>query len=166
MLLFADGVENVHAGIANAALALLDRPDQLARLREDPELAPRAADECLRFESPAQFVGRVAREGLALHGRDVKPEAPVLLMLGAANRDPERFPDPDELDVTRSPNPFLSFGRGRHSCVGAGLVRAEVAAALGALARLSRLEPAGSRPRWLPRPGHRWLEALPVTLRS
>ena len=164
MLLFADGIENVHAAIANAVVALLDHPQQLCRLREDPGLALRAADECLRFDSPAQSIARVAREDLELFGRTIRRDEPLLLVLGSANRDPARFRRPDALDVGRTPNPYLSFGRGRHSCVGAMLVRQEVAAAIGALFEvMPAVARAETRLHWSPRPGHRWLESLPLT---
>ena len=163
MLLFADGVENVDAGIASALLCLLRDPSALERLRAEPRLLPSAVDECLRFESPAQAVARVAREDLEIGGVPIRRNEAVLLLLGSANRDPQAFPDPDRLDVARSPNPYLSFGKGRHSCVGAQLVRTETQGALRVLLdEVPGLSLAEPEPRWRARPGHRWLESLRV----
>ena len=164
MLLFADGVENVDSGIANGVLALLRHPEELRRLREHPEYIQTAVDECLRYESPAQFIARVALEDLTIAGTPIRESQAVLLVLGSANRDPGQFEEPDRLDVARAPNPYLSFGKGRHSCVGAHLVRAELEVALRAILReLPGLALGQPAPRWRPRLGHRWLESLPVT---
>jgi len=162
MLLFADGVENVDRGIANAVLALLEHEDELRRLRADPRLDEPAVHELLRYDSPAQFIGRIAREELRLHGATIRAEQPVFLVLASANRDAERFEDPDALHLDRADNPHLAFGQGRHGCLGGGLVAAEMRAAIRAiLENLDELRLAGPL-RWVARPGHRWLEALPV----
>jgi len=163
MLLYADGVENVDSAIGNAVISLVDHPAQLRRLREEPGLVPRAADECLRFDPPNQFIARIARETCELHGRTLRAGEAVLLVLAAANRDPAHFEAPDELDVARAGSPHLAFGRGRHVCVGAKLVRMQMAAALtGVAQRLRGLELRDPRIRRVPRFGHRWLESLPV----
>ena len=163
MLLFADGVENVDRAIASACWLLLRHPEQLARLRADPASWPAAIDECLRFESPAQFVARIAREEVELRSVRVPRDGVVLLVLGAANRDPGTFADPDRFDVGRRPNPHLAFGRGRHACVGGPLVERELGAALRTLfARFPSLR-CDDGARWMPRPAHRWLERLLVT---
>jgi pimeloyl-[acyl-carrier protein] synthase len=164
MLLFADGVENVDSMIANAVAALLQNPGQLALLQAQPQLMSQAVDECLRFESPAQFVGRVALEDIELQGVSVAQGSGVLLVIGAANRDPRQFGNADGLDITRSPNPHLSFGKGKHACIGGPLVRQEVEQALAVLLdSLTDLELVQPELQWQQRLGHRWLQALPLT---
>lgn len=166
MLLYADGIENVDRGIGNAVFTLLRHPDAWALLRERPDLVPSAVQECLRFESAAQSVPRIARENLELHGVAIPRDAAVLLVLGAANRDPRVFAQPDRFDVTRQPNPHLAFGQGRHACLGGPLVEAELAAAIRALLeRWPRLELASTSSTWIPRTGHRWIAAVPVRCR-
>jgi cytochrome P450 len=163
MLLFADGLENVDRAIGNATYALLRHPEELWRLRERPELLPGAVDECLRFESPAQYIGRIAREDLAVHEVSIPAGSTVLLALGSANRDPSAFERPDTLDITRSPNPHLAFGRGRHSCIGGPLVELQLAQALRCLLeRAAQLELAADRVSFVARPGHRWVAEVPV----
>ena len=161
MLLFADGVENVDAAVGNAVAALLDHPNELARLRADPTLLPSAVDECLRFETPALFIGRVALAPLSIRGTSIPAQSAILLMLGSANRDPMQFTDPDRLDLGRRPNTHLSFGKGRHSCVGGRLVRLEMRIALGALLEsLPEWIPVEGERHWEARLGHRWLSQL------
>lgn len=158
MLLFADGVENVDSGIANGLYALLRHPDQYALLKSRPELVRSAVEECLRFEAPGQFIGRVVLEDFELHGVPLKRDAGVLLVIGAANRDPRQFADPHRFDIGRSPNAHLSFGKGLHSCIGAPLVRLEMEAALQALLDAPR-NVVLARPdaEWEARLGHRWI---------
>jgi pimeloyl-[acyl-carrier protein] synthase len=164
MLLFADGVENVDRCIATATSLLLAHPDQLQLLRRQPELMPRAVEEILRFESPAQFVGRVALEDLSIRGVTVRKNSAVLLVLGSANRDSDRFEEADRFDITRAPQPNLAFGRGQHACIGGPLVRIEVEVALRELLQsLPRLAAKGDLQRWTPRLGHRWLAEFPAT---
>ncbi|HIF05832.1 MAG TPA: cytochrome P450 [Gemmatimonadetes bacterium] len=163
VLLLADGLGNVDKGICNAVAALLEHPDQWELLEREPELLPCAVDECLRFESPAQFIGRVAKEDLEINGQLIRKNEAVLLLLGSANRDPEQFDDPDRFDVSRDPNPHLSFGRSRHSCIGGTLVRLQMQTALGVLLQLiPRIEVSESGLTWQPRMGHRWLSELRV----
>lgn len=163
MLLFADGVENVDRAIVNGASQLLPRPDWWRKLATDPELVPAVVDECLRYESPALFVGRVAREDIPIHGRVIPKNAGVLLMLGSANRDPEAFPDPDSFQPGRAQNRHLAFGQGRHSCIGGPLVRLQMGAAYRQLATtFPGLRMTENGLHWTPRIGHRWLDRLPV----
>ena len=163
MLLFADGVENVDRAIANGAAQLLPVPGLWQHLATHPGAIPAAVDECLRFESPALFVGRVAREDIHLHGRTIPKNAGVLLILGSANRDPEAFPDPDIFKPGRPGNRHLAFGQGRHSCIGGPLVRLEMITAFETLVReFPMLRVTGERLEWTPRLGHRWLARLPV----
>lgn len=163
MLLFADGVENVDSGIASGLYALLSNPDQLTLLRARPDLVKQAVEECLRFEAPGQFIGRVVLEDFELHGVSLKKNVGVLLLIGAANRDPRRFDNPHRFDLLRSPNPHLSFGKGLHACIGAPLVRLQLAAVLRALLECPANVALGPSPvQWEARLGHRWLAGLPV----
>jgi cytochrome P450 len=148
--------------IANGMLALLEHPDQLERLRADPSLAATAVEELLRYDSPPQFVSRVITEPCEIRGKSLRPGETVLVGLGAANRDPGAFDEPDRLDLARTPNPHVGFGLGTHFCPGAQLSRMEARAAIPALlARLPRLtlrgEPARRQTVIL-----RGLEHLPV----
>jgi pimeloyl-[acyl-carrier protein] synthase len=164
MLLFSDGVENVDSGIGNSVVALLAHPSELRRLQEDPKLIHPAVEECLRYDTPGQFIPRVALEDIAFGKKVIGKNAGVFLALASANRDPAQFHDPDRLDITREQNPQLAFGRGRHSCIGAPLVRLEIATGINVILRhLRDLKQKEVGFKWMPRLGHRWLENLPVT---
>jgi len=164
MLLFADGIENIDSAIGNGLIALLENPEQLAKLEARPELMPLAVDECLRFDPPSQFIARIATEDIVVRDVEIRKGDAIFLVLAAANRDPERFEDPDELDITREANQHVSFGRGRHFCIGAQVVRLHVEVGLRSiLKRLPDLKRKQGPIRRVERPGHRWLESLPVT---
>ena len=165
LLIYSDGVENVDAAIANTLLALHRHPDEMRRLRTSPDLVPGAVQEALRYDSPAQVIARVAREDIVLDGRAVRRDQAVFLALGAANRDPAVFADPERFDIGRDASALLTFGKGRHSCIGAPLVRLQVEAALRVLiGTTAASEVDTERLVWTARAGHRWLEALPVRL--
>ena len=121
--------------IGNGMLALLQNPAQLARLRAQPELMVRAVEECLRYESPVNTNGRVALEELEVGGKLIKKGHALICMLGAANRDPAAFENPDQFDIARDPNPHQSFGGGAHHCIGAPLARLEGKIGIAALLR-------------------------------
>ena len=146
----------------NGLLALLEHPDQLARLRADPGLLPTAVEELMRFDSPLQLFERTATADVQLGGITVREGQKVAALLGAANRDPAVFADPDRLNVGRTDNPHVTFGAGVHFCIGAPLARVELQASFGALLeRTSRLElgaPARRRPEFV----IRGLSELPV----
>ena len=125
-LLLGTGTETVANMIGNGVLALLRNPDQLQRLREDPGLIPTAVEELLRFDSPAQADARRVLADCEVNGFQLRRRDNVVLLLGAANRDPDVFENPDRLDVGRRPGPHLSFGRGIHRCPGASLARLQV----------------------------------------
>ena len=149
-LLLIAGHETTTHLIGGGTLALLEHPDELARLRRRPDLMPLAVEELLRFQPPVQLDGRMAREDIELGGRRIAAGEWVLAVIASANRDPSVFPDPDRLDVGREKNPHLAFGRGIHYCLGAPLARLEAQLALAALlARLPALvlDP-GCPPRW------------------
>jgi Cytochrome P450 len=110
---------------AIGTLALLEHPDQLDWLAHHPDRCTQAVDELLRYDSPVQIASRVARNNLILGGVNVRKGQQALVVLGAANRDPARYPDPDRLDLTHTGQPHLAFGNGPHFCVGAGLARLE-----------------------------------------
>jgi pimeloyl-[acyl-carrier protein] synthase len=119
------GQETTTNLIGNGVLSLLRNPDQLEKLRDDLSLIPSAVEELLRYESPSQHTARLAPEDLELGGRQIRKRQAVIAVMGAANRDPERFPDPDRLDVTRRENRHVAFGWGPHFCFGAALARIE-----------------------------------------
>jgi cytochrome P450 len=133
VLLLVAGHETTVNLIGNGVLALLRNPDQLALLRGRPELMTAALEELLRWDSPVQLTARVVGEECQLGGRTLRRGELLLTLLGAANRDPAQFPDPDRLDLTREPTQHFSFGRGIHFCLGAPLARLEGRLAIGAL---------------------------------
>jgi cytochrome P450 len=138
MVVLAAGHETTGNLIGNAVLALFDWPDQRRRLQEHPELLRVAVEEMLRFIGPVmQSTLRIASEDVDVGGVVIPAGSVVVAMLGAANRDPKRFPAPDEFDVGREENPHLAFGHGIHFCPGAALARTELQIALGTL--LTRL---------------------------
>ena len=149
-LLVVAGQETTSALLKNAVLCLLEHPEQLARLRAAPGLLPQAIEEVLRYRSPLQWMMRTPRRDVELHGTVIPAGALVLPMIGSANRDPRRFPDPDRFDITRDPNPHLAFGHGAHFCLGAPLSRLEARIALGDLLfRFRHFEFASAQP-WEP----------------
>lgn len=111
--------------IGNGLYALLSNPDQLAILRDEPELIPSAVEEFLRYDPPVQVAARSAHEDLEIAGAELPTGSQLTVLLAAGNRDPERFTDPDRLDVRRDQGPPLSFGGGIHHCLGASLARQE-----------------------------------------
>ncbi|MFC4035792.1 cytochrome P450 [Streptomyces polygonati] len=148
VLLLVAGHETTTNFLGNAALALLQHPVELERLRSNPESIPAALDELLRFDSPVSTATfRYTTEAITLGGTEIPANVPVLVALGAANRDPQRFPAPDQLDLDREATGHLAFGHGIHRCVGAPFARAEADIALRAiLTRFPRLRlavPAG-----------------------
>ena len=132
----------------NTVLALLEHPGQLGRLRDDPALVRSAVEEGLRYDGTAQLLQRIAREDLTLRGQTIRQGDLLYLSLGAANRDPEVFAEPDRFDIGRADNRHLAFGAGPHLCLGMTLARRELEVALGRLVRrLPRLRFDGEPPR-------------------
>jgi cytochrome P450 len=148
----------------NGLLALLEHPDQLQRLRDDPGLLPTAIEELMRFDSPLQLFERTATEDVEIGGITVQRGRKIAALLGSANHDPVVFEAPETLDVGRTDNPHISFGAGVHFCIGAPLARVELQASFGALLeRTSGMElgrPARRRPEFV----IRGLADLPVVL--
>ena len=162
-LLLIAGNETTTNLIGNGILALLRNPEQLQRLRDDPALIPSAVEELLRFDSPVQTDFRRVLEDCEVNGFPVRKRDNVVVLMGAANRDPEVFDDPDRLDVGRDEGPHLSFGRGIHHCLGAPLARLEGRIVLEMLLeRFATIGLATYRPRFRRTIVLRGLEALPL----
>jgi cytochrome P450 len=150
--------------IGNAIKSLIDHPSQLTRLRSQPDLLPNAIEEVLRFESPVTQSGRIANCDIEMGGVTIPKGENLSVVLAAANRDPEVYPDPDHFDITREDVHHHSFGGGRHFCLGAHLARIEGQEAIRALfARFSELRIGDGGYRWAATPTFRglsefWLE--------
>jgi cytochrome P450 len=163
LLLFTAGHETATNLIGNGLLALLRNPAQLRRLQQEPGLLRPGIEELLRYDSPVQFVIRIVKSPITVRGQDFVRGDGLLLVVGAGNRDPEQFADPDSLDVGRKDIKHLSFGGGIHFCLGSMLARMEAEAALGALiTQFSELELAIDDLRWRPHINLRGLESLPI----
>lgn len=134
VLLLVAGHETTANLISNGVLALVRNPEARARLAADPGLGVSAADEVLRLEAPIQFAMRIASKDMEVGGRHITPGTALLVMIAAANRDPEHYADADHFDVARGAADHLAFSAGAHFCVAAALGRAEGAAALSAFA--------------------------------
>jgi pimeloyl-[acyl-carrier protein] synthase len=157
------GQETTTNLIGNGILSLLRHRTELERLLEDPALVPSAVEELLRYESPSQQTTRIAPEDLVLGGQAIRAGQAVIAVMGAANRDPERFPDPDRLDVARTDNRHLAFGWASHFCFGAPLARLEGQIAFATiLRRLGRPELEPEPLVWRPHLALRGLTALHV----
>jgi pimeloyl-[acyl-carrier protein] synthase len=162
-VLLSAGHETTSNLISNGLLALLRHPEQLARLRDQPELIERAVEELLRYDSPVQWNGRLAVDDVEIAGAQIRTGDVVTIGHAAANRDPAQFQNPDELDITRYPNQHLAFGHGIHYCVGAALARIEGAIAITTvLRRMPNLRLSKDDIQWKPGLLVRRLESLPV----
>ena len=147
-LLLIAGHETTVNLIGNGVVALLDHPDEMQAWRDDPALGERAVDELLRFDSPLQMVQRTATEDVEIASSIIPAGHQIIVMLGAANRDPEVFPEPDRLDLRRAnANRHVAFGGGIHHCLGAALARTEGEVAITSLLRrFATVEAAGEAP--------------------
>jgi cytochrome P450 len=134
-LLFVAGFETTMNLVGNGVLALLRHPDQLERMRRDPALVRTGVEELLRYDGPVHVTARIATEDVEIGGETVREGEQAVAILGAANRDPDQFPDPERLDVGRTPNRHLGFGGGPHFCLGASLARLEGQIAFATLLR-------------------------------
>jgi len=163
LLLFLAGHETTTNLVGNGMLALLRHPGEFRRLRQDPALVESGVEELLRYDSPVQRVSRLAYEDVTVGDRTILAGSVVLGLLGAANRDPDQFPEPDRLDLGRRDNRHLAFGWGIHFCLGAPLARLEGQLAFATLLRrLPRLALATERVEWRQTATLRGLAALPV----
>ncbi|WP_236795463.1 cytochrome P450 [Amycolatopsis sp. GM8] len=162
IILIGAGHETTANLVANGMLALLRNPDQWALLKAEPSLMPGAIEEILRHETPSRGQSRVARTPIEIGGKRIETGQQVMPLLIAANRDPRVFDDPERFDITRTPNPHITFTAGIHYCLGAVLAKAEAASMLSAICtRLDDLRLAVDEVRW--RPSYvRGLESLPV----
>ena len=143
-LIFSAGIESMVDMLLNGLAALLDHPDQLALLQADPSLWPNAVEEMMRYDTPVQAMGRIPGQDKTIGGVPVPEGRLVIIMLGAAHRDPAVFEHPDVFDLTRKDTAVLSFGGGVHHCLGAPLARMQASVFLPALmARFPGLHPAG-----------------------
>jgi hypothetical protein len=161
------GQETTTNLIGNGLLTLLRNPAKLAQLRDDPSITEPAIEELLRYESPSQHTARLAPDDLVLGDKHIKKRDAVMAVMAAANRDPERFPDPDDLDLTRKDNRHVAFGWAAHFCFGAPLARIEGQVALPTLLRrLTNLQLQPEPLVWRQNLGLRGLTALPVSFRT
>ena len=163
ILLLMNGHETTTDTIANGVLALLQHSDQLDKLRARPSLVTSAVEELMRYDGAVQLRGVRSTRDLQIGGTLIGSGQTVFMVIGAANRDPAQFPEPDRLDIERVPNRHLELGHGIHFCLGAALARAESQIAINSLlARRSYLELASEHLEWKSIPVFRGLLSLPV----
>jgi hypothetical protein len=159
------GLETTTNLIGNGILSLLCHPGEMQRLRSDPGLIVSAVEELLRFESPSQHTARLAPADVELGGKAIRKRQAVIAVMGAGNRDPERFPDPNRLDLSRQDNRHLAFGWAAHFCFGAPLARLEGQVAFATLLdRFPNITLESGPIVWRENLGLRGLKALHVTL--
>ena len=165
-LLLIGGQETTVNLIGNGVLALLQHPDQLQKLRDDPSLITPAVEELLRYDGPVETsTERFAKEDVVIGGTTIRKGEMILVAIAAADHDPGRFPDPDKLDIARADNKHLAFGKGIHHCLGAPLARMEGQIAIDTLLRRMpnlRLKGSPESLSWRPVLKLRGLQALPV----
>jgi cytochrome P450 len=163
ILLLIAGHETTVNLIGNGTLALLRHPGELRRLRETPGLITSAVEELLRYDGPVQRTARIPNTDVTIGGRTIAKGAMVMPFIGAADRDPSQFSDPDRLDLARADNRHIAFGWGIHFCLGAPLARLEGQIAIDALVRrLPKLEIATDEPEYRQSLTLRGLKTLPV----
>src|ERR1019366_1438669 len=150
--------------LSNGLLALLRNPDQLARWKDNPALAPYAVAELLRYDSPIKLNVRHPTEDIEIEGKRLEAGQEVIMLLGSANHDPDQFAHPDQLDLGRAENRHLAFGLGIHFCLGAPLARLEGEVAFNTLLRrLPDLQLGTEELQWVTSTAFRALVELPVT---
>lgn len=164
LVLFAGHETTTHL-LGNALHALLDHPDQLQRLRDDPALIVSAVEEFLRYDGPSNAIARVVSHEHQIEGRTLRTGDRVFAMANAANRDPRQFSDPQGLDIGRPDNRHLTFGFGVHFCMGAPLARLEGQQCIGRLVqRFRHIARAAGQPEWIDALMMRGVSTLPVIL--
>lgn len=165
ILLLIAGHETTVNLIGNGTLALLRNPDQFTRLQQDPTLIKSTVEELLRYDSPVQLTVRWVLEDMELNGHKLRKGQQVATLFGSANRDPERFANPDQLDIGREDNHHLAFGNGIHFCLGAPLARLEGQIVIGTLAhRFPNMQLTTDQPPYRNTYVLRGLQHLPVRL--
>jgi len=164
MVLFVTGEETTVHTIGNGMLALLRNPDQMELLKRNPTIIQSAVEEILRYDSPVQQTARIALEDVTIGNKTLQAGNNVLVSLGAANRDPAQFPDPNRLNLLRAPNHHLAFGDGIHYCLGAPLARLQGQIAISTLVqRLPNLKLNTDKLEWRKNINIRGLKSLPVS---
>jgi pimeloyl-[acyl-carrier protein] synthase len=164
ILILIAGHETTVNLIGNGTLALLRNPAELRRLRENPALIVSAVEELLRYDGPVQRTARIPSEDVTIAGRTIGKGEMVMPFIGAADRDPAQFRDPDRLDITRTENRHIAFGLGIHFCLGAPLARVEGQIAINTLVqKLPKLALAIDQPEYRQSLTLRGLTALPVS---
>ena len=165
ILLMVGAQETTPNLIGNGMLTLLRNPDALRKVRDDLSQVPSAIEEMLRYEAPSQHTTRLAPRDAELEAKAIRQGQSVIAIMGAANRDPERFPDPDRFDIARRDNKHLAFGAGAHFCFGAPLARLEGHIAFTTLLRGTReIGLAMDRLIWRDNVGLRGLQELPLSM--
>lgn len=163
MLLLVAGNETTTNLIGNGMLALLQHPDQFQLLQKEPSRMAQAVEEMLRYDSPVQLVSRLVTTTMEIGGKCIAPGTMVIVLIGAVNRDPDVFPEPNVFDITRDGAHHVSFGHGIHYCLGAPLARAEASIGIATLLRrFSGLELATASPDWRDSAAFRGVAALPL----
>jgi len=158
------GQETTTNLIGNGLLTLTRNPGEMEKLRSHPSIIQSAVEELLRYESPSQHTARLTPEDTEMGGKTIRKRQAVIAVMGAANRDPDRFPDPDRLDLCRQDNRHVAFGWAAHFCFGAPLARIEGQTVFNTLLRrTSKIELAAEKLEWRDNLGLRGLRALPVT---
>ena len=167
ILVLIGGLEETSNLIGNGTLALLLHPDSLTQLRDNPGIVQGAVEELLRYEAPTQYTGRIAPENVELGGKQIRAGDSLTVVLAAANRDPERFADPEKLDLSRTDNRHLSFGWASHYCFGSPLSRMSGQIAFNTLLRrLPGLELRTTQPVWRENIAMHGLTALQVSFNT
>lgn len=162
-LLLVAGHETTRNLLGNGLLALLQNPDQLATLKQNPSLMPLAVRELARYDSPVQFSGRAVTEDFSWHGQSITKGQTVILLLASANHDPEKFSQPEKLEISRDEGMPLSFGHGAHFCIGASLAYTEAEIAFTKLfERTSTLKMLDDAPAWRANLSFRGLSRLRI----
>lgn len=163
-LLFAAGEETTGNTISNGMLALLQHPDQIEQLKREPTKIESAVEEIIRYDSAVQMITRIATDNLKIGEQTIKAGEKIVLCLGAANRDPAQFVNPDELNINREQNHHVAFADGIHYCLGAALARVETQIAINTLLKnFPDLKLASNKLEWQNSIVLRGLKALPVS---
>jgi cytochrome P450 len=164
-LLLTAGHETTRNLLGNGLLALLQHPDQFTKLKENPALINSAVREFARFDSPVQFFGRAATEDFSWHDQEISKGQTIILLLGSANHDPEKFSEPEKLEISRDEGMPMSFGHGIHFCIGAALAYTEAEIAFTTLLeRTPGLRLLDEVPAWRSNLSFRGLSRLPLSL--